>query len=707
MILATQYYRPPFPDRKYWKDDLDLMKKSGLNALQLWALWGWIEPEPGIFRFDDYDDLFEEARIRGLNIIISSLGEIQPYWIHREIPDSYMIDHMGNRVISSNRGECNHGLTPGGCTDNPEVLRRMGIFLAKLAERYKDHESFIGWDCWNELRWNINADNLVCFCPHTLNAFREWLKEKYGGLEGLNDAWKRRYCSFDYVMPGKLPNRPYTEMMEFEAFIQARAAKHMKFRYDIIKRIDPSHIISAHGAAPSMQMPGNKEHHAMNRGNDWDLADNLDGIGCSHFPFWRGKISDADYGVRVEAIRSAAQGKTVWVSELQGGSARSGFSVFPSVRAKPQQRWVWNGFGRGAKAVIFWCWRDEVFTSEASGFGLIGMDGFAEERLIAMKETGDFLRKHEKLLDGYKPDNATIGVMFNPDTYNLEWAQDGCSIRSMQSLVGYLTALERINIPYDVLESGHLDINLDNYKLIMMPFPLVVPPAAAEKLEQFVKNGGTLLVEGECDAYSTQGFYKYPGAERDFATALGIKYIGRRHIEDETSCFELNLEGNNFKLKPSVFLSPLNIGESSKGEVQPLSYDEAGNVLAACEKVGDGTLYSIGTFIGAKYYQGAYADFENFVRKIVKLSGYTYEIKVEASKMIQWRTGISGNTRLMFLINTDDGINKVKVFIPGMCDIITDMRKGMAVPSIITDSKTEFEVEIDDGDYTVLCWQEP
>ena len=26
--------------------------------------------------------------------------------------------------------------------------------------------NLMGYDCWNELRWNVNSDGLVCFCPH-------------------------------------------------------------------------------------------------------------------------------------------------------------------------------------------------------------------------------------------------------------------------------------------------------------------------------------------------------------------------------------------------------------------------------------------------------------------------------------------------------------------------------------------------------------
>ena len=82
MILATQYYRPPFPERRFWEKDLDGITASGLNAIQLWVLWSWVEPEPGFFDFENYDELFEMARKRDLGVVLSSIGELQPYWIH-------------------------------------------------------------------------------------------------------------------------------------------------------------------------------------------------------------------------------------------------------------------------------------------------------------------------------------------------------------------------------------------------------------------------------------------------------------------------------------------------------------------------------------------------------------------------------------------------------------------------------------------------
>ena len=74
MILAVQYYRPPFPERRYFAHDMKAIKDAGFNAIQLWVLWGWVEPEPGVFRFDDYDELFDEAHKQGLGVVLRCGG---------------------------------------------------------------------------------------------------------------------------------------------------------------------------------------------------------------------------------------------------------------------------------------------------------------------------------------------------------------------------------------------------------------------------------------------------------------------------------------------------------------------------------------------------------------------------------------------------------------------------------------------------------
>ena len=61
MNLGVQYYRAPFPDPKHWDEDLRKMRDSGLNTVQLWVSWGWVEATPDKFVYDDYDRLVELA----------------------------------------------------------------------------------------------------------------------------------------------------------------------------------------------------------------------------------------------------------------------------------------------------------------------------------------------------------------------------------------------------------------------------------------------------------------------------------------------------------------------------------------------------------------------------------------------------------------------------------------------------------------------
>lgn len=720
MILATQYYRAPFPEKKYWKEDLDRMKASGLNAIQLWVMWSWVESEPGVLDFSDYDELFDEAEKRGLGIILSTIAELQPLWIHRLIPDSYMIDNFGNKVISSNRIEAHQGLTPGGCFDNPAVRDGMQSFLKKTAERYAGRKNMLGWDCWNELRWNVQSDGLVCFCPYTLEAFRQWLKNKYTDLAGLNRVWKRRYCSWEDVFPGKMPNRPYTEMMEFEAFMQWRAAEHAKFRYDTIKALDPVHPVLAHAGQPSYRAVGDRENHAINRGNDFEIASKLDGYGCSHFPFWF-NVSDVDFGVRVESSRSAANGGVVWVSELQGGSARSGFEVFPSVQAKPQQRWVWNGYGRGAKSVIFWCWRDEVFGKESSGYGLAGLDGLAEERLAMMRETGSLLEKYDSLLDSYVPDTAKVGVVFEPDAYNLGWAQESAAVRARDSITGYMSALERIQVPYDIVDTPNLD-RVRGHRLLIMPWPLVVSDKKAGRIIDFVHNGGTLLIEADADAYTSTGFYRISGPERSFAHALGIEDLGRRVLEQDS--IPLKLDGKQFSLRvlahekdadvlhsfkaveTNEYFTPLKENKD-KFNSRVLSRDNAGNALAVVNDVGKGRVIVLGNFIGCIYHAEPYSDFEEFIRQVCIGADAQHAMKVESEGLLQWRTGVSSDSRLLFVTNPGKA-QIFKVLIPtGMIspgEQVEELRSGKKYDVNNAAECTSFNSHVEEGGYAIFRW---
>ncbi len=648
MILSSQYFRPPFPDRGRWKEDLRTIRDTGLTHVYVWATWSWLEPAPGHVVYDDYDELFALAAENELKVIVNTIAELQPAWIHREVPGAELVDHTGRPVSSSTLAYSNTGIMPGGCLDHPEIAERTGRFLTGFAERYRGEASIVAWDCWNELRWASQSDGYVCYCDHTLARFHQWLAAKYGDLDGLNEAWRRRLTSWEDVRPGRLPGRSYTELLEFQAFLTGRTAEMLRHRYTSIRAGDPDRPIVAHSAFPATFFTGTgflPFEQALARGNDWDHAEIVDGFGCSQFPTWF-DMTPADFGARVESGRSAAQaaGKPYWVAELQGGSHRHGIQATPPLTGAVQQRWVWNGYSRGSKAVNFWCWRDEIFGREASGFGIVGDDGHAADRLAELSRTAAVLRRWNDLLDAYEPEPGQVGVVFSPATYHLDWAQSGADCRSAgPSVHGYLRALERRQLPYRVIES-HRPTDLDDLRLIIVPWALVIEPALAAALDRWVRAGGRLVVETEADGYDPAGFYRYPD-ERPFINGLGLRGTGRRPIDSPS--LTVGLDGAEYDLRAASWIEVFD-----PGDAEVLAIDSRGPA-AVLRRVGAGEVLAIGTHAGLAYERDHYPEFEEFVSALVGRAGVrpSWSASIQDGDVLQWRFGRSDDVALLFVTN--------------------------------------------------------
>ena len=613
--LGPQYYRPPFPISKFWKDDIAKIKDSGFNCLQLWVMWSWVEAKPGRFNYDDYDRIIDCAEQHGLNVVLSTIAEIHPYWIHRLIPGCELVTNLGHKVVSEHRNECHNGLTPGGCFDHPEVWKRMSGFIHETANHYKGRKNIAGLDSWNELRWNVQADGPVCYCQHTVKRYRDWLEERFGSLDGLNKDWLRRYDSWEDVLPGKHTYRPFTSTMSFAHFLTWRSNQHAEDRYRIIKDVHPDKVVTAHGPSPCFMYVGDAQiDQALNRGNDWFIADKLDGIGCSNFPAWWPEVRHADYTLGMEMIQSAARGKRFWVSELQGGRSNYGFEVHPPVRAIDQQRWIWNSIACGADTVLLWCWRDEVFGSESNGFGFIGNDGFAAERIAAMQHTGKVLKDYPGLMENYKPASAEVAILFSPQTYYLYWAQEASAQRPLKSIKGFCKALIRHSVPFKIVEEEHLE-ELKGVKILFLPRMTVLDEGTMERLKSFVMAGGTLYCEAETGAWDSKGIFRYP-EDRFPGTVSGVVEVGRRQLPQDPE-FTAEFAGRSYRLKASHLLSPWRVTrEQTMGEFA----GEDGAMLAQV-KLGKGKLILCGTYLGDEYDKGCYADFEELVLSLVADAG--------------------------------------------------------------------------------------
>ncbi|MCU0522773.1 MAG: beta-galactosidase, partial [Anaerolineae bacterium] len=515
----------------------------------------------------------------------------------------------------------------------------------------------------------------------TLNRYRSWLEAKYGGLEALNAAWQRRYTSWDDVRPGKRPDRPYTEMMAFQDFIAWRSVQHAYDRYDVLKSVDAQHPVTVHGAQPTV-LHGTDSYPnatALHRGNDWGFSDRIDGIGTSSFPLWGGiEMDRAQFVNRIDYSASARQGKRLWLSELQGGRSNIGFGVAQSVDAASQQSWVWTGISAGADAILFWCWRDEVFGRESTGFGLAGNDGLAPERLAAMRKSGDVLKAHGDLLRAYEPAPAQVGILFSPQAYYLYWSQDGTAHTPLAAIQGYARALTRQTIPYRIVEENHLDA-LKGLKILILPRTVVMDVPVAEALAEFVRRGGVLFCESEVGSFDGAGIYRYP-ENRFFAELTGIREVGRRQLEGNS--VTLSLGETAFTVPAAQWLTPLVV--------------KGGETLLAEGVWGKGRVLLCGTYLGDAYLQagpGRGRALEEFLLALVTEVGVMRPAVATLSSpagddFVHVRFGAAPGTNgqraprpVAFVFAPDPGARVEVVFQPGTFQgSVVDLLSGSEIP---------------------------
>lgn len=649
-IFGTQYYRPPFPRRLQWREDLSRIRASGLNTIQLWVTWAWVEAEPGMFAFEDYDELLDLAHAEGLGVVLSTVAELQPEWIHRLEPDAVMIDHLGRPVRSCHRIESNQGITPGGCTDHPGLWRRMENFLRATVEHFRAHPAVAAWDVWNELRWNIHATGYVCHCESTLAAFRARLQQRYVDLAGLNHAWRRRYVDWRDVQPGCVPGHPYTEYLAFAEFLQHRAHAHLRARVEVFRRAGVAQPVVAHGSAPTLDQPGNPEAFQMPvcRGSDFVHARALDGYGVSHFPLW-GKQDDIEFCVRVNAVAAACDPRPMWVSELQAGAANYGHDIAPPVTPAQLRRWLWLSMAAGTKAILFWNWQDEVFGREATGFGLNGRDGHADGRLTEVRQIARLERERAEVFNTYRPEPADVGVWFDVRNYNLEAAETGRAVRTRDSLRGYLRACERLHRNATLVDASQLT-RLDSLRALIVPCAPIIAPEAREKLIEFVERGGMLLLEADAEAWSPEGFYRAEPDEREFTAAIGLASEGRRPAADDAVILP---DGGSLRL--AWFRAPWRGTEPWR----VLARDARGEAMLVERSLGRGRIVACGGFAGLA---AAERDEENFERWLAGLLPPEMRAgRVIAPKTVRVRYGSCAEGRIVILVNSAEAPAEIDV----------------------------------------------
>lgn len=496
---ATMVKHPGPGSREEWRRDLLRIKECGFNTVKCWADWAAGEPRPGEYRFEAQDLVMELAREAGLKVLIQLYLDSAPDWLATKFPDARYVSSGGDAVDSKG--------SPGYCYDHPGVREAAEAFMRELAGRVQAREEFLGWDLWSEphiVQWAyldyLPQPAVFCYCHYTVDRFRTWLRAKYGSLADLNEAWYRTFSSWDVVdAPRFVSLMTHADGIDWQEFIMAKLAADLDWRRRTVKAVDPGHVATSHNDIPCLfTLP----LYGQGSPDDWRMAESVDIWGTSLYPKHVGAKDTNDPGLRaaeLDQIRSACAtggNPDFWLGELQGGHGYVGMFAVQAT-AQDEKEWTWQPISYGAKGLCYYAWHPMNTGYESGGFGLANLDGTPSERALAAGAAGAVIDRHMDLFLDARPPRAEAAILYNVYA-NIMWTvmREKSSYIPSRSLLGAHRPFYQENIPVDYVHVAQIERGeLSRYKVLYLPFSLMLPRRTAAEIAAFVREGGTVVAE--------------------------------------------------------------------------------------------------------------------------------------------------------------------------------------------------------------------
>lgn len=619
-IYGSAFYRPPNPPREMRREMLrDIAREYKFNIIRIYPGWDYYNPGPDKFLFEDVGEVMSYCDELGIRVLLGAVLESAPWWLEQAHPEARYVDARGQPRHLAGSANNMTGGWPGLCWDWQPVREAAGRYLRELAKFGSSHRSLYAYDCWNEPHiepaWERNIwagpqEMLFCYCGRTIAAFHQWLQRRYGTLDRLNEAWTRRYPSWESIDPPRAMGT-YADWVDWRRFIIERDTEELKFRVRNLRAADPRTIMEDHAA-----------HHppldalAVNGIDAWRLAEAVDLWGLSLFPRWF-SFSVFEGAAKIDITRSCAAGKPFWMTELQGGHGNKGLWRSHRMRPRDIRLWNWMAAAYGAKGVIYWTYHAEATGGESTGFGLVTRDGNATERVLEAAKNKRLLQRHFDIIRDYQP-KPDVAILTDPDSALLTWAANGTEEPSTASFRGYYRALWYLDLHADFIQPEQLPA-AGNYKVLIAPWHLVGKGATCAALRKLVEAGCTLILETGMGLFDERFFSNPVVPPHGLAEAFGYREGESFYIPSErdkpviTSAF--NARTRPAEVAPSdrihenpelEFSAPITIGVKGNFYVTPITTASAtviatcqGHSVAAMKVLGKGRVYYFGTNLGA------------------------------------------------------------------------------------------------------------
>lgn len=480
LMLGANYY-PENWDASLIDSDIEKMRECGFNVVRIAEFaWKKMEPAEGQFCFDWLHAVVDKLYAAGIGVIMGTPTATPPHWLLKKYPDIATLSPAGIRTSHGGRRHC--------CSCHPEYLRYSRIIVEKLAAEFGRHPGVIGWQIDNEIyHWEPG-----CCCACCQEAFHQYLAEKYGSVEAINEAWTLSLFSqaYDAIEDIPVPFNTWHNPHITLDWNLSQSRNHLRFVHmqaDILRRYTDAPI-------GTDTMPFN--------GFDYrELVGALDVVQFNHY-----STDFTDVTLWMDYLRPFSK-RPFWNTETQAcwnGSAAYGGGLLP-------EGWIymntWLPFMLGGEANLYWLWRTNRAGHELMHGAVLDTCGRYTHANGEIRRAARELSSVEEVLTATVPHSDTALLMTSLN-WNLHKSQ-GIDpwIPDDTGFVGsFYKSLLKTGIHPDVIDAAE---PLDGYKLLFTPTAYTLEEGDfVARVTAWVKAGGVWVV----------------GPLTDIRTAIGTKY---------------------------------------------------------------------------------------------------------------------------------------------------------------------------------------
>nr|WP_325298502.1 beta-galactosidase [uncultured Oscillibacter sp.] len=503
MLLGVDYY-PEQWDPALMEADLDAIREMGGNTIRIAEFsWHLMEPEEGHYDFSFFDHVIAMAREKGLRVILGTPTAAIPAWLANRHPDILSRFENGQPRAFGGRHVC--------CCNSPRLYEYSEKIIRAMAGHYKDEPQIAAWQIDNEIG---HEDSDLCWCPRCREAFRRFLRDKFGGdVHRLNETygtafWSQEYNDFDEIplpAPTITTHNPALRL-DWERFRSKSLCDFLDFQARLIREIDPQAVIIH-------DFPGG----GLDKHVDYSQAAKcLDTAAYNNYPVWGGQkepLPPHETAFALDHIRGLKR-KNFWITEaIMGAQGHDVTGYLP--RPGQAKLWSWQGMAHGCESLLYFRYRGAAKGAEQFCYGILDADN---RRGRKFREVQSFFREVPQYAQALEaPIHSDVAIVYDYDSLaSFRIQRQSLLLDCPGEMKKLYKAFYDRNISVDVIPA---EADLTGYQIVLLPQLTVMKPEFQAKAERFVREGGTLVL-----TYRTG--VKDPDNNLFFGEVLPVGYAG-------------------------------------------------------------------------------------------------------------------------------------------------------------------------------------